>query len=609
MLRLGSARLRHRDPVAVLEFAPGGDALASSGHDGAVTLWDPEDGARLFHRRIGGTVQLGLSFASDGKELLLAGGDSIVRTWRFREEEAKPFQVEESARQVRLAPDGRTFAATGHDTFARILDAETGATIHSVSCGDLLPGAAAFSPDGATLAVIAVNRNKLLQRRGFQEQPSAVLHLIDTATGEERTPIVAQNVVLQDLAWLDGARLLTCDAKGDLKIWDAASAELLRGVTVPEAAPARCMALAPAGDLVAIGLDDGTVSLRTLAEDAEKRELARLEVGRMPVADVAIAPDGGMLAAAAGIAVRLWTLPEAEPHLAFPRHAGPVSAVAFADGGARIATASYDHTLRLWDAADGGEVQNVEASAGFVFGLASHGGRVVTAGQDGTVRTWAPAEASEESEQALALGLDLVAHGAATTGVALSADGATIASVGADKTLALWDAETGVLKRRIEGLRGLRFVVSFAPEGNRVAVGSIDLQAFEVQSGEEAFKVSGFGAPITTQAWSPDGATIAVGLADRSIRLLDGKTGDQIHVLYGHLGRLNAVAFSPDSRTLASASAHELGLRLWDVAKGEELRRLEGHDRDVLSLAFSPDGKLVAAGSMDASVLVWRVAD
>jgi WD40 repeat protein len=74
-----------------------------------------------------------------------------------------------------------------------------------------------------------------------------------------------------------------------------------------------------------------------------------------------------------------------------------------------------------------------------------------------------------------------------------------------------------------------------------------------------------------------------------------------------HGGFVAALAFSPDGKSLATASEDKF-VRLWDVAGGKELRRFAGHQSAVLAVAFSRDGKNLATGGADASVRLWNTA-
>src|SRR5207302_1207646 len=95
--------------------------------------------------------------------------------------------------------------------------------------------------------------------------------------------------------------------------------------------------------------------------------------------------------------------------------------------------------------------------------------------------------------------------------------------------------------------------------------------------------------PVSAVAFSPDGRHLATGAADRSARVWDVDSGDELRELAGHGAAVSAVAFSPDGRRLATGSMDRTA-RLWDAGTGAELRRLTGHGESVFAIAFSPDG-------------------
>ena len=128
----------------------------------------------------------------------------------------------------------------------------------------------------------------------------------------------------------------------------------------------------------------------------------------------------------------------------------------------------------------------------------------------------------------------------------------------------------------------------------------------DVAQRDAATTLSGHTETIMSLAFSPDGKTLASASDDRTIKLWVVATGKNTATLGGHTDHVLSVAFSPDGKTLASGSQDET-IKLWEIATGNNIATFKGHNRGVASVVFSPDGRTLVSGSWDKSIKLWDV--
>ncbi len=202
----------------------------------------------------------------------------------------------------------------------------------------------------------------------------------------------------------------------------------------------------------------------------------------------------------------------------------------------------------------------------------------------------------------------LIGHSDSVNSVSFSPDSKILATGSADKTIKLWDVETGKEIRTLIGDNSSINSVSFSPDGKTLATGSGDktIKLWNVETGKEIHTLIGDNSSISNVSFSPNGKTLASSGRDKTIKLWNVETGRIIYFLTGHNNSVNSVSFSPDGKTLATGSADKT-IKLWNVETGKEIRTLTGHNDYVSSVSFSPNGKTLATGSRDKTIKLWNV--
>ena len=205
--------------------------------------------------------------------------------------------------------------------------------------------------------------------------------------------------------------------------------------------------------------------------------------------------------------------------------------------------------------------------------------------------------------------------------IAYSSDGNILASGGGmdTGTICLWDPNTGEHKTTLGEHEKFVTCIEFSPDGSILASGSIDetIQLWDVVTGKYKATLAGHTGGHKLMVFSPDGHTLASttdilwankGRDDKTIRLWDTKTGKHKATLTTDMSSIiNAIAFSPDGGTIASANGNNI-VQLWDTTIGEHKATLTDHNDSVFIVAYSPNGSSLVSGSKDGAILLWDTA-
>ena len=202
--------------------------------------------------------------------------------------------------------------------------------------------------------------------------------------------------------------------------------------------------------------------------------------------------------------------------------------------------------------------------------------------------------------------MTLLGHTQRVKSVAISGDGVTIVSGSSDKTVKVWDAQTGACRATLQGHTDLVWSVAISGDGTTVVSGSEDqtVKMWDVRTGACRATLQGHTRSVTSMALSGDGSTVVSVSGDKTAKVWDARTGARRATLQGHTDHVSSVALSGDGSTVVSVSGDKT-VNVWDARTGTCRATLQEHTSYVLSVALSGDGSTVVSGSGDKTVKVW----
>jgi WD40 repeat protein len=201
--------------------------------------------------------------------------------------------------------------------------------------------------------------------------------------------------------------------------------------------------------------------------------------------------------------------------------------------------------------------------------------------------------------------------------LSLSSDGQTLASGSLDKTIGLWSLETKDLICTLAKRKDPIHSVAFSPDGKLLASGGENkyktasgqkttIYLWNINRKELIQTFPGHNLRVNTLAFSPDSQTLASGSNDATIRLWDVDSGRELHILEGHSSNISTVAFTSDANSLISSGGG--GVKIWNVQTGELQQTFAEEFEYVKCLAVDPTGQFLAFSVHDG-IEIWNLKD
>jgi WD40 repeat protein len=569
--------------VTCSAFSPDGRLLATGSQDGAANVWDVDRRERITTLGTPPDGVWSVGFSPEG-DLLMTAADRAVSlystaTWQLitnfpgqiavlsktgsllAVSESNPFRWErvgpvslwdyhtmrklrefgQPGRALALSPDGRQLAAGGKDTGVYLWNTASGELLRTLPT-DQSVWSMAFSPDGKRLTTAGWSSEALVWDLEAREPPARIKGHALNVWSANFSP--------------DGATIVTTSSDQTIRSWDAQSL-LAKDVFRGHDNEVWCAAFRPDGKMMATGGKDRTVRMWPAQLPPQKRDLPA-QNGIRPY----FSPDGTRIGLA-GPAANGW------------------------------------HP-QVWDVEQRKAIADVPD--GLLLGF-SPDGRVVRLNEESmSLDSWAPTNSTVSSVK-----LDGIEPGKVKlVRAGFSPDRKFLFALDTHGVAGVWEAATGKSVGSAKGPSPPFRATALGLGGKWLAI-SLErdnpVRLYETRTGRETL-LSGHHDFVSGLAFSPDGASLATGSMDATIRLWDLNTGKHFATFAGHLEEVTDLAFAPDGRTLASLGQRD-SFKLWHLATQRELLSWNIPNAGLF-LMFSPDGKRLAVTTGNNSLRLFE---
>ena len=228
----------------------------------------------------------------------------------------------------------------------------------------------------------------------------------------------------------------------------------------------------------------------------------------------------------------------------------------------------------------------------------------------------------ELTRSAPRLVLDPAGHTALVRKVLFTSDGTRLLSCSEDKSIKVWDIASSACVKTFRGHQGpasegMLYTMALSPGDTYLAVGGWmkgisygdpglgTVRLYDFRQGRIAALLRGHASVVLNLAFSPDGRFLASASADKTVKVWDLKSRTELHTLRFHAANVYGLAISPDSSRIASCAVDGT-IALWESRTGRLIQSVKGHDKAAIRVAFSPAADVLASASHDGTVKLWN---
>ncbi len=579
----------HERDVVSTDFSPDGKLLATGSSDDTVRIWHVQTGEvrRVLRGHERGVEDV--EWTHGGAQLVSLDG-TAARLWRVSDG-ALLRTFPGSGKSMALTPDGKQLWVGRSGGQLRVFDVDSGAELLSLAAHSDRIHAITIDPAG---------------RRALTAGWDGRIKVWDTATRSLIRTLEDHQAGLRFVSFrADGRYLMTGAEDGTILLRDGATLEVVDRLALPSASHATGGWFGADGlTLVTISADGG---LRIWHTDSGSVLVTIDAVAQGKLFDASMSPDRRILVTATLRTVHVWDPYRGVQFRVFA--GGSPGSSAFEPGalsadGQRLVAARTSPDgppwIRVWDPVSGALVSTwQDQGLPYSVAISRDGGRIVVGDIAGT-----PARLYDGHSGRLVA--RLLGHRQMVYNVAISADDRYIATASYDRTVRQWQTEDGLPVGPVIELEVRPTAVAFDPDGTRLAVAT-ERGEVRIYDRAQGTLLRSFAAHLTwieDIEWSPDGTRlVTAGRQDHTGKVWDLVGNAPPVLLSGHADNLIRASFSPDGKTIATASVDETA-RLWDARTGDLLRFFPGANQTA---AFSPDGSSLYTTGLGDYAVAWNL--